>query len=144
MPSRKGQPNVPNRRMAPQGSVSETVLENLKTSHYTGACYHKRQSYTDYEFTPCPHIPDKSFCDDLRRVTLIEATRLFRSGIRLGMVSSYLQNGRPKRVWAVDDCGEPYEAMLGGDGESYHGYRLDKAAPNREYVIAEWKLRNQQ
>ena len=53
-----------------------------------------------------------------------------------------MEGGLPKVVWAVDDDGEAYEAMLGGDGSSYHGYRLDQKAPNREYVIAEWQQRS--
>ena len=58
------------------------------------------------------------------------------------MVSGYLEQGLPKRVWAVDDTGQAYEAMLGDDGATYHGYRLNRKAPNREYVIAEWRRRS--
>ena len=144
MPKRNSQPNRPNLRVAPTGTVSEETFENLAGSRYTGACYHKRRRYADYDFVPCPHPPDKSYCDDLREIPLLEANRLFRCGIRLGMVSTYRVNGLPKRVWAVDACGEPYEAMLGADGQSYHGYRLDQTAPNRQYVIDEWNRRNMQ
>ena len=144
MPKRVGQPNEPNRRVAPLGGINPEILAKLNRSRYTGACYHKRRRSAGYDFIPSAHPPDKSFCDDLREIPLLEATRLFRSGIRLGMVSNYLENGLPKRVWAVDDNGQAYEAMLGGDGQSYHGYRLDQTAPNREYVIAEWKRRGKQ
>ena len=144
MPRRIGQPNQPNLRVAQLGTISDEIFANLDGAHYTGACYHKCKRSTGYDFVPCPHPPDKSFCDDLREIPLLQATRLFRSGIRLGMVSTYVENGLPKRVWAVDDDGEPYEAMLGGDGNSYHGYRLDQTAPNREYVIAEWNRRSRQ
>ena len=144
MPKRIGQPNQPNRRVALSGTISDETFAKLEGSRYTGACYHKRRRSAGYDFLPCPHPPDKSFCDDLREIPLLEATRLFRCGIRLGMVSTYCENGLPKRVWAVDDHGEPYEAMLGEDGQSYHGYRLDETAPNRKYVIAEWNRRNRQ
>ena len=55
-----------------------------------------------------------------------------------------MEHGLPKRVWAVDDAGQAYEAMLGDDGTTYHGYRLNRTAPNREYVIAEWRRRSAQ
>ena len=59
------------------------------------------------------------------------------------MVSTSITGGLPKYVWAVDDCGEAYEAKLGGDGRSYHGYRLDRDdKAMRQWVIKEWKLRN--
>ena len=48
----------------------------------------------------------------------------------------------PKYVWAQDERGDVYEAKLGGDGRSYHGYRLgenDRAM--RRWVIDEWKRR---
>ena len=141
MPSRKGQPNNPNLRVAPPGSVSNETLDRLCQARYTGVCYHKSRRSPDYDFAPCPR-PDKSLCDDLRPISLLKATRLFRSGIRLGMVSGYLEQGLPKRVWAVDDAGQAYEAMLGDDGATYHGYRLNRKAPNREYVIAEWRRRS--
>lgn len=75
-----------------------------------------------------------------------EARSLFRSGVRLGMVSSHIQDGLPKYVWSVDDdddrgTRETYEAKLGGDGSSYHGYRLSRDARLRDYIIAEWEER---
>lgn len=141
MPNRKGEPNNPNRRIAPPGSVNSETLDRLSKARYTGVCYHKRQRSPDYGFAPRPR-PNKSLCDDLRPISISEATRLFRSGIRLGMVSEYMEHGLPKVVWAVDDDGEAYQAMLGGDGVSYHGHRLNRKEPNREYVIAEWRKRS--
>ena len=67
---------------------------------------------------------------------------MFNSGIQLAMIGSYLINGLPKFVWAVDAYGEAYEAKLGDDGFSYHGYRLDRDDPFRENVIAEWRSRS--
>lgn len=143
MPSRKGEPNNPNRRVAAPGSVSSETLAKLGQARYTGVCYHKSRRSHGYDFAPCPR-PDKSVCDDLRPISLLEATKLFRSGIRLGMVSEYLEHGLPKLVWAVDHDGEAYQAMLGGDGLSYHGHRLNRKAPHRDYVIAEWRKRSAQ
>ncbi len=58
------------------------------------------------------------------------------------MVSKHLVDDLPKYVWAVDDAGEPYEAKLGEDGRSYHGYRLEENEHEmRELVQKEWKAR---
>ena len=143
MPPRKRQAhNHPNRRIAPAGTISNEIFSNLNDARYTGSPQHKRRP-ADYGFhPPVSPRPDKSLCDDLRPITLREATGLFRAGIRLGMVSKPLPNGLPKFVWAVDDDGEAYEAMLGGDGPNYHGYRLKHDAANHPAVIAEWNKRS--
>jgi hypothetical protein len=58
------------------------------------------------------------------------------------MVSSHIENDLPKYVWAVDGDGEPYEAKLGGDGRSYHGYRLEEnEQAMRATVQKEWEAR---
>lgn len=58
------------------------------------------------------------------------------------MVSEHLIGNLPKYVWAVDDAGEPYEAKLGEDGLTYHGYRLEENERGmREIVQKEWKAR---
>jgi hypothetical protein len=141
MPRRKRQVQLPNRRIAPLGSVSGAALANLHQARYVGSAHHKTRS-ADYDFNPPVNPrPAKSLCDELRTITLREAISLFRSGIKLGMVSNHQERGLPKFVWAVDHEGEPYEAILGSDGPNYHGYRLNRKAPNREYVIAEWNNR---
>ena len=84
----------------------------------------------------------RSVCDDRRVIEREEARRLLRSGIRLGMVSSYLDGDWPQYVWAVDGAGEVYEAKLGHDRRRYHGYRVredDRAM--RKWVIDEWSKR---
>ena len=67
--------------------------------------------------------PDKSPCDDKRQMSLLEARRLFREGVRRRTVSSRSINGLPKNVWAVDHEGWVYEANQSRG--TYHGYRLD-------------------
>ena len=58
------------------------------------------------------------------------------------MVSAFGEGECPNYVWAVDEEGEAYEAKLGGDSLSYHGYRLgDDDKMMRHYVIDEWKKR---
>ena len=143
MPRRKRQVhNRPNRRIAPAGMVSDAILSNLSLANYVGSPLHKLRP-ADYGLDPpVSPRPGKSLCDDLRPVPRQEATRLFRAGIRLRMVSKPLADGLPKFVWAVDDHGEAYEAILGSNGPNYHGYRLKHDAANRDAVIAEWKERN--
>ena len=146
MPSRKGQGNDKKRRIAPLGTVSCETKANLDKARYVGSAHHKTRP-ADYNFNP-PINPrhGKSLCDELRPITLREAIKLFRSGVRLGMVSTHRDQEMdlPKFVWAVDQDGEAYEAILGSDGPNYHGYRLKREAPNRERVIAEWNRRNRQ
>ena len=143
MPNRKRQGNDPTRRISPLGTLSCDVRSRLAQARYVGDALHKSQP-ADYGFTP-PVNPrrGKSLCDDLRPILRKEAIKLFRSGIRLDMVSTRLQNGLPKYVWAVDDDGEAYEAKLGHDGLVYHGYRLYKKDRMQAYVLDNWRERNQ-
>ena len=142
MPHRKRQGNNPKRRIAPQYAMTQEIRSNLARSRYVGSALHKSKP-ADYGFVPPVNPrPNKSLCDDLRVIYLREATQLFRSGIQLGMVSSYLGNNcLPKFVWAVDNYGEAYEAKLGGDNFSYHGYRLYRDQRMSGHVIAEWERR---
>ena len=144
MLSRKGQTNDPKRRVAPSGTISRETLSNLDKASYVGSSHHKRRP-GDYGFSPPVNPrPHKSVCDDLRTIGLREANELFRAGVQSGMVSGYLENGHlPKFVWAVDHAGEAYEAKLGDDGSSYHGYRLYRDQRIRRYIIREWRERNQ-
>jgi hypothetical protein len=143
MPSRKRQGTDPKRRVAPAGTISQDTWTNLGSARYTGSAHHKIRS-GGYGFNPpVSPRPGKSLCDGLRIIARKEAVRLFCSGIRMEMVSSHVENGLPKFVWAVDHDGEAYEAKLGGDGSSYHGYRLYRDDPTQQYIIAEWRKRNQ-
>ena len=83
-------------------------------------------------------------CDDQRIIIWAEAKELFRIAIERGMVSQYCIGafGFPKFVWAVDQNGEAYEAKQGGDGRTYHGYRLNNRDQAMRYeVCREWRLR---
>ena len=143
MPNRKRQGSDVKRRVVPPGGLDQEVRANLSEARYVGSPHHKRRP-GDYGFHPPVNPrPHKSLCDDLRAINLREACRLFRSGIRQEMVSSYLENGLPKYVWAVDHAGEPYEAKLGHDGASYHGYRLYRDQRMRQYIIRTWRERAQ-
>ena len=134
----------PKRRIAKAGHFTEEQLNNFADmGRYHGSAHHKRRP-ADYGFRP-PTSPrsSKSLCDDKRVIKLKEATRLFKDGIARGMVSIMeQQNDLPKYVWAQDEQGDVYEAKLGGDGLSYHGYRLGEDDRMREWVINEWKRRN--
>ena len=143
MPKRERQGNNPKRRIAAAGSLAEGDLESLiQAVRYTGSAQHKKK-HADYDLDP-PVSPrrSKSLCDGKRSIRLMEATRLFRQGLKRGMVSAFSEGDHPKYVWAVDEEGEAYEAKVGADGLSYHGYRLgnnDKSMRRR--VIAEWNKR---
>ena len=114
MPRRKGQGNDKKRRIAALGAISCETWANLDGSHYVGSAHHKTRP-ADYNFNP-PVNPrnGKSLCDELRPITLREAIKLFRSGVRLGMVSAHQERGLPKYVWAVDQDGEAYEQYSAG------------------------------
>ena len=141
MPKRQG--NNPKRRIVEQGTFTNGVLTNLARSvRYKGSGLHKK-NHSDYELDPpVSSRSNKSLCDGKRPVPFGEATRLFRSGLKHGMVSAFGEGEYPKYVWAVDEGGEAYEAKLGDDGQSYHGYRLgDDDKMMRRYVLDEWKKR---
>lgn len=139
MPSRQRQGNNPKRRVETAMLLSAAVQERLAAARYTGSPLHKSRP-ADYGFNPPTAArPDKSLCDYQRVINWREAIRLFRSGIKLGMVSSYREGGLPKYVWAVDSYGEAYEAKLGEDGASYHGYPLYREQRMRQYILEEWK-----
>ena len=136
--------NRPDRRIARPGSIGKAELKTLAARvRYVGSGLHKLHA-RDYRFIPSVNPrPSKSSCDDVRYVPPNEASRLFRRGIELGMVSEFAGDGVPKYVWAVDAKGEAYEAKTNPAREiSYHGYRLsDDDAEMRDYVIKEWKRR---
>lgn len=142
MPKRIG--NNPKRRIAPLGRFSPQDLQRLvSTVRYHGSPHHKRVP-ANYGFHgPVGPRPHKSLCDGKRVIRLGEARSLLLDGLKRGMVSAYLMNGFPKYIWSVDQDGEPYEAKLGHEGRSYHGYRLgidDRMMRNE--VIREWRARS--
>ena len=142
MPSRKRQGNDTTRRIARTGETAPEVLARLSNARYVGSGLHKRNP-ADYGFPVSPRL-QKSLCDDIRVIRKGEAEELFQAGITRGMVSSYLINGLPKYVWAVDRQGEVYESKLSRGARDYHGYRL---SDERDYdmkilVAREWESRN--
>jgi hypothetical protein len=133
----------PDRRITPAGDIPATDLRALaKRLTYGGSSYHKLRP-NNYglspPFSPRPH---KSPCDDLRAVPKAEAVRLFREGVRRGMVSALVAGGVPKYVWAVAEDGLVFEAKTDPPNTVYHGYRLlEDDADMREVVLREWKNR---
>lgn len=142
MPKRVG--NNPKRRIAPPRHFSSQELQRIADAvRYQGSAHHKRVP-ADYGFHgPASPRPHKSLCDGKRVIRWGEAKSLLIDGLKRGMVSEYLMNGFPKYIWSVDQDGEAYEAKLGHEGRSYHGYRLgidDRMM--RDEVIREWRVRN--
>ncbi|WP_041793624.1 hypothetical protein [Pararhodospirillum photometricum] len=140
----KRQGNNPKRRIVSEGAVSSDELRRvLGEARYGGSALHKRRP-GDYKLKPAVNPrPNKSVCDDLRSVLLREAQGLLKEGIRRGLVSAFETGGFPKYVWAVDAHNEPYEAKVGEDEKTYHGYRLsEENEPDmRDLVLSEWNKR---
>lgn len=139
----KYQGNNPKRRIARLGFFTKQELDGLaSTARYEGSAHHKTRP-ADYGFEPAvAPRRSKSVCDDRRVIRREEARQLLRSGIRLGMVSSYFDGDWPQYVWAVDGAGEVYEAKLGHDRRRYHGYRVrEDDGAMRKWVIDEWSKR---
>jgi len=144
MSFRKREGNRPDRRILDASETTTRVrLALCIRASYVGSANHKLHP-GDYGFIPSHNPrPSKSACDDLRPVSLQEASELFREGIMRGMVSFIGTNGIPKYVWAVDSNGEVYEAKTKPDLETcYHGYRLSEDDKRmRDYVRKEWSRR---
>jgi len=140
----KRQGNRPDRRVARVGTIAPADIKGLVTRvRYVGSSLHKLRP-GDYGFVPSHNPrPSKSPCDEIRPVLHGEASRLFRRGIELGMVSEFAKDGVPKYVWAVDGDDEVYEAKTKPEREiEYHGYRIsDDERDMRRYVLDEWRQR---
>lgn len=140
MPKRDG--NNVKRRIAPLETFSGEFFEMILASTRYGGSAHHKKSVADYMLDRPNPRPTKSLCDGLRTIPKAEAEELLARGLLRQMVSKFLMDGLPKYVWAVDENGEPYEAKLGEDGQSYHGYRLgDDERAIRETVLREWQAR---
>lgn len=131
------------RRIMPSNEVDPAFLRRLvRQVRHTGSAHHKRRA-ADYGFHPPANPrPSKSLCDGNRTVKKNEAKALFREGVRRGMVSVHHEDDLPKHVWAVDDGGRAYEAVLAKGSSDYHGYELDDDDGDmKKLVIKEWKRR---
>ena len=137
--------NNPKRRIAQPNHFRQADLVHFaENAVYEGKGHHKLHP-ADYGFDPpVSPRPWKSVCDDLRVIKRLEAGRLFKDGLRRRMVSTYLIDGLPKYVWAVDAERQVYEAKRGTDGtrSTYHGYRLrDDEEDMHKWVVDEWRRR---
>ena len=131
------------RQIAKHGDFNAEQLARIAAqAQYGGSALHKSKP-ADYGLDPpVSPRPTKSLCDGLRVVQADEARSLLLAGIHRGMVSTWPHDGLPKYVWAQDAQGEVYEAKLGGDMRSYHGYRLgDDEEAMKKWVTDEWAKR---
>ena len=144
MSIRKREGNRPDRRIAAETAVDKIARDKLlKKLRYVGSAIHKLHP-GNYGFQPPQNPrPSKSPCDGQRPILLEEAEVLFKRGIELGMVSTFIKGGVPKYVWAVDEADEIYEAKTRPEREiEYHGYRIGSDEPEmRAYVLKEWRRR---
>ena len=131
------------RRIAAPEEFEESFFEAIRASSRYGGSPNHKKNWADYGFErPASPRPTKSLCDGRRKLLKAEAKGLLARGIERRMVSLHLVGDLPKYIWAVDDEGEPYEAKLGEDGLSYHGYRLEEdERAMRQLVLKEWKAR---
>ena len=102
-------------------------------AQYQGSPYHCAHS-------PSGYMPNKTKCPP--HVNDEQALGLLQQGLRLRMFSSELRSNWPRRVWAVDDDGQAYEARLthSSTGE-YHGFPLGREDKFAEYINNEWGQR---
>lgn len=141
---RRRQADNPKRRIAPPGSIPvKTLVALADRLRYVGSPLHKLHPNDYGLLPPLDPRPSKSPCDDIRPVPIAEARDLFRLGIAKGLISPLAESGVPKYVWAVDACGEVYEAKTKPERETdYHGYRLGTDDGfQRRAVLAEWNRR---
>ena len=106
---------------------------------YRGNPLHKKFP-EDYKLTPpAKPTPGKTLCDKYKRISKMEAEGLLRMAIRKGIFDPRLDNGFPRKVWAVDEEGYVYEARL-DDREhgTYHGYPLASTQRSAINTIQEW------
>ncbi len=114
--------------------------ELLRVATYKGVPYHKR-SPGDFGLTPpAAPRPDKTQCDEARVFKQAIAEDLLRRAIEGGLVSASTNaDGYPRQMWVVDDSGQVFEAMQGGDDAGqYHGYPIRRSDPFHDEVTRRW------
>jgi hypothetical protein len=83
---------------------------------YEGIAYHKRTP-GDFGLTPpAAPRPDKTLCDEANVTQRSLADALLARAIEGGLVSDAEgAPGFPKQMWVVDESGQAFEAMYGGE-----------------------------
>jgi len=134
--------NNPKRRVAATNVLSQRERTKLaEVVRYKASGHHKRNP-GDYGLERTNPRPTKSLCDNVRVVTLAEATALLKRGVTSGVFSDFRYGMFPKFIWCVDQTGEAYEARTDArnPGE-YHGYRLEEDDDMRSHIVSVWKKR---
>jgi len=107
--------------------------------NYSGNPLHKLNP-GDYNLTPpcAGGRPGKTLCDSVKIFTKAEALSLLREGCRKGLIDRNLEDGWPKRIWAVHQ-GVVLEAQHDKSPPgSYHGYPLQADDQFKMYILNRW------
>jgi hypothetical protein len=129
--------------LPPFGNDPVRVAELLRLSQlvrYAGNPDHKRNP-GDFGLTP-PSNPrtTKTLCDDAGIVTRVEAERILRRGVEIGLISAQSRNGWPQNIWGVAQNGVAVEAMLeNAELGTYHGYPMPSEDPLEVEVRLRWR-----
>ena len=107
-----------------------------------------RHKKTPTEYNLTPSVLRGTLCEDSRvfksgkpSTKLKKAKTLLRGGIKGGLVSEQWDGEFPKRIWAVTDDGEPFEARLENREQGiYHGFPLLDDSTGDSIVEAAAKL----
>jgi len=128
------------KKLADLSDWTQEQLDSLAEKlTYSGNPLHKMNP-GDYNLTPlcAGGRPGKSLCDSVKAFTKSEALQLLREGCRRGLIDHNIENGWPKRIWAVYQ-----EVVLEAQHDkspsgSYHGYPLQADDNFKNYIMDRW------